>query len=68
MEILVGQANLIVHARFGGSTASVALDTFLTVSAAGFEASFGPQAKVMHRLRPRLASTVVSLEARIGSF
>lgn len=67
MEILVGQANLIVRTRFGGSTLSAALDRVLAVSAAGFDVSFGPQAKLMHRLRPRLASTVVSFEAGTGA-
>lgn len=68
MEIFVGQANLIVQARFGGWSSSTTLGVSFAASEAGFGVSFGPHANVMHRFRPKLASTEVSLLAGTDAF
>jgi len=58
--IMEAQANLIMHARFGGSAA---LSSVADVGLIGFSTSefdLGPHAKEMQRLRPSLASTTGS--------
>jgi len=65
VEILVGHANLIVQARFGGAVGCSVVDFGLDAGG-DLEVSFRPQAKVMQRLRPRLASTAFSLKSEVG--
>ena len=65
VEILVGHANLIVQARFGGAVGCSVVDFGLDAGG-DLGVSFRPQAKVMQRLRPRLASTAFSLKSEVG--
>lgn len=65
VEILVGHANLIVQARFGGAVGCSVVDFGLDAGG-DIGVSFRPQAKVMQRLRPRLASTAFSLKSEVG--
>ena len=65
VEILVGHANLIVQVRFGGAIGCSVVDFGLDAGG-DLGVSFRPQAKVMQRLRPRLASTVFSLKPEVG--
>jgi hypothetical protein len=57
---LEGQANLIVHTRFGGSSDGGAGAGF-TGSSGAFFSSLGPHANMMHRFLPSAASTICSL-------
>lgn len=67
VEIFVGQANLMVQARFVGASTGGA-GTGSVRASAGFLSSFCPHANMMHLLRPKTASTFCSGFERTTTF